>query len=485
MKQRYTILLTAFLLLVSQLSYAQKFRWLTGGGSTEIMNNGVYKGEWVTHMCTDDNGNVYTLALVGDYNIKADTFSLNQSFNATNGESWNTLFMSHDCNGNMRFAKLIECYKTTRNTGLAYHAGAVYVAGWFADSNKRIGYDATLTGKYYQCGYTSKFDTMGGYYWTKFIGPDTVSSYNKVSYDGDVTVDGQGNIHRFSTMSAGLELTPGNTSQWGSYDLKYDPNGNLLSVYKLQDIDSNYFITLARIDRTTNKSYVLFEYGGGTTTRSGTALAAYNPNGTQIWKDTTNVRAGFNLFTIENSAIYFTANSTQAFGPFTLKGMQVSNSLSSTGGYIAIIGKLDIANGNPQWMYHVDGTNGINSLYDITVLPDKSIAAFGNLAGFKKYRNDTINTIINEGWNPMLFVIDTIGNLIDWEQMHGSGFADNSSGGVICSDRKGNIYVGGKSEANMQAGNLPTYVSNGGNSDYFLGKFGFDCNCTSMANPTS
>lgn len=482
MKQRYILFFFCFLFLYTS-SFAQHFRWLTGGGSTETLNNGVYKGEWVTHMCTDDNGNVYSLALVGDYNIKADTFFLSQSYNPNANESWNTLFTSHDCNGNMRFAKLIECYNTSYNIGLAYHAGYVYVGGAFSDTNRRIGYDAKLPGKY-NFHSTSKFDTSGTYYWTQFIGPDTITTkYGAISV-GDVAVDGQGNIHRFVTTRAGVQLTPSITSQWGNYDLKYDPNGNLLSVYKLQDIDSNFFIRRARIDKTTNKSYVLFEYGGGTLTRSGTALAAYNSNGTQIWKDTTSIRGDFAEFTVANGAIFFTAVFEQALGPFTIKGMSVSNSIAATGA-VAVLGKLDITNGNPKWMYHVDGTNGINVLYDITVLPDQSIAAFGNLAGFKKYRADTINTIIAEGWNPMLFVIDTMGNLIDWEQMHGSGFADNSSGGMICSDKKGNIYVGGKSEANMQAGKLPTYVKNGGNSDYFLAKFGFDCNCTSMSNPTS
>ncbi|MBW7913074.1 MAG: T9SS type A sorting domain-containing protein [Taibaiella sp.] len=481
MKQLYILFFFSFLFLTTS-SFAQHFRWLTGGGSTETLNNGVYQGEWVTHMCTDDNGNVYTLALVGDYNIKADTFFLSQSFHPNNGASWNTLFMSHDCNGNMRFAKLIECYNTSYNIGLAYHAGHVYVGGAFSDTNRRIGYDAKLPGKY-NFHSTSKFDTSGTYYWTQFIGPDTITTKYGAIAVGDVAVDGQGNIHRFVTTRAGVQLTPSITSQWGSYDLKYDPNGNLLSVYKLQDIDSNFFIRRARIDKTTNKSYVLFEYGGGTITRSGTALVAYNPNGTQTWKDTTNVRGAFINFTVHNSNIYFNASNPQSFGPFTLKGMQVSNSISTTG-YIAVIGKINITNGNPQWMYHVEGTNSVTAFGDITVLPDNSIAAFGHYAGFKKYQNDTVGGMpLGSNYRPMVFVIDTLGALIDWTWLYGTDFYNR--GRVITSDKKGNIYFGGEVPLGIQAGKLPTYVKNGGNSDYYLGKFGFDCNCTSMANPTS
>ena len=46
MKQRY-ILFFFFFFFLSTSSFAQQFRWLTGGGSTEIMNNGVYKGQRV------------------------------------------------------------------------------------------------------------------------------------------------------------------------------------------------------------------------------------------------------------------------------------------------------------------------------------------------------------------------------------------------------------------------------------------------------
>lgn len=474
MKQRYILFFFSFLLL-STSTNAQHFRWLTGGGSTRTLNP---QEERVTHICTDDNGNVYSLAQVGNINIKADTFFQSA---VTTGD-FKILFMSHDCNGNMRFAKLLESNSNNNCQGLTYNAGKVYVAGDLYNTGKRIGYDATLPGKY-NFNFTSQFDTSGTYQWTRFIGPDTVTTlYGAVSV-GDIDVDGQGNIHRFTTLKSGVEITPSITSQWGNYDLKYDPSGNLLSVNRLQDIDSNYFIHRARIDKTTNKSYVLFEYGGGTTTRSGTALAAYNPNGTQIWKDTTNVRGAFINFTVHNSNIYFNASNPQSFGPFTVKGMQVSNSISSTG-YIAVIGKLNSINGNPQWMYHVDGTNSVTAFGDITVLPDNSIAVFGHYAGFKKFRNDTIGASpLNTPYRPMVFVIDTTGTLIDWTWMYGTDLYNR--GQVITSDKKGNIYLGGEVALGLQAGKLPAYTKNGGNNDYFLAKFGFDCNCTSMSNPTS
>ena len=72
-------------------------------------------------MCTDDNGNIYTLAEVNDKNIKADTF-FQSSINAT-GNQFKILLMSHDCEGNMRFAKLLQSSQNNRCHGLAYHNG--------------------------------------------------------------------------------------------------------------------------------------------------------------------------------------------------------------------------------------------------------------------------------------------------------------------------------------------------------------------------
>src|SRR5690606_24537746 len=105
-------------------------------------------------------------------NIKADTFF--QSAAAVQGD-WNILFMSHDCNGNMRFAKLIESNSTNICHGLVYSDGKVYVAGTLYNTGRKIGYDVTLPGTY-QFSFTSKFDTSGTYEWTKFIGPDDIST---------------------------------------------------------------------------------------------------------------------------------------------------------------------------------------------------------------------------------------------------------------------------------------------------------------------
>jgi len=54
----------------------------------------------------------------------------------------------------------------------------------------------------------------------------------------------------------------------------------------------------------------------------------------------------------------------------------------------------------------------------------------------------------------------------------------------ITSDKVGNVYIGGQVAdsifATNASGNIPAYYSVGGNTDFFIMKYGVDCNCTSM-----
>lgn len=487
MKKIYLSKISAFLIfavlcsLFQQEVNAQKFRWLTGGGSTDLLSNGAIKGEWISHMCTDDNGNVYSIALIGDYSIKADTFLLNQSFNASASDKWNVLLMKHDCNGKMKFAKLLECKESTISLGIAYNSGKVYVSGLMIKDNKRIGYD-NLPTRQQSSYFLLKVDTNSTFDWVKFVGPDNIATGSSVYSYGALATDGQGNIHMFISPQAGMEITPSLISKWRTYDLKYDVNGNLLDVKELQSIDTNYLIEKVQFDKQNNRYYALFKNNGGTITRSFNVLACYNADGTQRWKDTTNVRSGILDFQFSpNDGIYYTGGNN-ALNGFRLMGMSTNNKIHSTAAF-AVIGKIDISTGNPLWMRQIDGTNYLVGFAALEILPDKSIAALGLFDGKKIYGKDSLTSTIGEGGNPMLLVTDSDGRLLDWQEMRGSGNSDEVF--AMTSDKKGNIYFSGEAVADMQAGSLPKYVSNGGNSDYFIGKYGFDCNCAAMATPTS
>lgn len=136
MTKLYTLLIFLFLVFPSHGRY---YKWVTGGGSNGAIQN---QEEVVTHMCTDDNGNVYVLSQVGDNQITADSFYLPKAFNVgVNGYLPHILFTSYDCEGNMRFAKLIEAKNIAFPTGVVYSNGKIYVSGLMIGNKKRIGYD--------------------------------------------------------------------------------------------------------------------------------------------------------------------------------------------------------------------------------------------------------------------------------------------------------------------------------------------------------
>ena len=476
---------TIVVLLIGVVANAQQYRWMTGGGSSDVLSNGKYQGEWITNMCVDDNDNVYYTAVIGDYNIRVDSFYRSQSKNASSSDAWTLLFASYDCEGNLRFAKLIEASKVCEATGLVYSGGKVYMSGMLFGTNKHIGDDAAPS-RYYGGEFVLKYDTSGQYDWISFVGPDSQSTELGMWEQGALSVDGNGYIHYITTMKSGVRITPSITSQLGTYDLKYDVNGTLLSVTHLQSIDTEYVIEQVAIDKTTNNYYALFTIFSGTTTRSGTALVKYRPDGTMIWKDTTNIRAGFSSIELtDDGSLYFDGGGDYIYGGITVGGKTYNGSHFNKGS-IAVVGKLSPQTGQTLWMYGLECSNSILGFDDITILPDGSIGALGNIGGTVIYDHlvsDTMQPIVAEGHNPLFVNIDSNGLLIEWHQLHGAGFYDN--GRVLTSDKVGNVYVSGEVISDMRGDGAPKYTSGGGNSDYYLGRFGYSCDCTAPAFPVA
>jgi PKD repeat protein len=85
---------------------------------------------------------------------------------------------------------------------------------------------------------------------------------------------------------------------------------------------------------------------------------------------------------------------------------------------------------------------------------------------------DTLNAGV--GIDPLVAVVDTAGNIIDLKDIHGDGYYDEAF--AIASDTTGNLYVGGQVSDSIAEGSA-VYVSNGGNTDFFVIKYGYDCDC--------
>jgi hypothetical protein len=459
-------------LLIILLAYifpatAQKINWLNVGGSTDILSNGP-QYEAVANICVDDNKNTYILAQVGTNNIKADTFLQTADYNFV---TWHILFAKYDCNGNMRFAKLIQSRGYNLAGGLLYHKGKIYVAGSLPSTGKRIGYDASYSSTNVNT-FLSKFDTSGSLQWTKFLGPDIPNTSSNTGGAGCLAVDGSDHIHFFNYVGRNVQLTPSVLSTTGNYDLKYDVNGNLLSATKLQLHDTAYTVSQAEIDKTTGKYYVLFERYLSSPTRSSSYLTAYNPDGSQIWLDSVNLLGDLKYFAYKpNDGIYIPGY-VNSGNTFSLGGKSVPG---ATTGHSVTLTKIELTGGKAQWIKRVID-NQYGGQISMGMLPDYSLILGGTINGTMQMGSYTRSSKPGEFGNPVLINIDTNGNFLDYREMYGNG---NTEGVYeLTVDKVGSVYFGGLLRSNsIGADGLPAKAAVGGNSDFFVGRYGWDCSC--------
>jgi len=480
------ILLNSILFLFCFFSAnAQQFNWATGGGTAQDFSTDP-SNEWeqTKYICTDPNGNIYALSIVGNYPIYADTFYKSSAY----GTYPNTIITSYTCNGVMRWAKLIasddgDC----RPTGIvADSLGHIYVSGYFANlgTHLHIGYDTTTPTWTYQSASLIQFDTTGHFNWLRYVGDNSLVTYEGVGYIGDfLTLDAASNAHYFNYMRSGVHITPTVTSIGGTYDLVYNTAGTLVSQVRL-DLDSEWELNSAVIDPVTNKLYVSgeinqFIYGGFLTDTF--YAAAFDASRNLLWRYFCGHGDDDGLSGVvmdNNKNLIFCGGAQPISGPPTFSFN--SDSVSASGFEdISIIMKTD-TNGHVKWIKHYDGTLAVNYLSSITLLTNGKTAAVGTYAGLVTNGIVSIVTPPGDGQGPYLVVLDSTGDLQTIKQINGDGFYNGAN--VITSDKVGNLYVGGYVEDSIWAGTppIPAYHSVGGNTDFFIMKYGVNCSCTSM-----
>ena len=471
-------------------SYAQQFKWVKGGGTIQDFGSDpISTWEQTEFMCTDPNGNIYALSLVGNLPIYADTFYKSGAY----GVYPNTLITSYTCDGVMRWAKLIassggECLPYGI---VADSLGHVYVAGYFINGDLYIGYDTSIPIWTNQATDLIQFDTSGHFNWLDYVGDNTLSTeYGTVTFGSVLTMDGLNNVHFLNYMKTGVHITPTVTSLRGTYDLVYNSAGTLISETRL-DLDSEWCLNGAVIDPSTNKLYVSgqidqFIYGGFLTDTF--YAAAFDASRNLIWMyfcghgDDDGIQG----VVLDNSKhLHFSGSAqspTLTTVTFSYNGDSVMNTHYPLYDMSVIL--TTDTNGSPLWIKHYDNNIDVDYLNSITLLPNGKIAAAGTYAGLVTDGVASIVTPPGDGQGPFLVVVDSTGDLQTIKQINGDGFYNGAN--VITSDKVGNLYVGGYVEDSIWAGTpaIPAYQSIGGNTDFFIMKYGVNCSCTSMPTAT-
>lgn len=476
MKGRLLLLLCMAIISFNH-SGAQNYKWAIGGGSNSSL---MYSTDWeqVTHMCTDDNRNVYVTTTMGDDNIQADTFYMAHAFNPTCCGATPTphiFIASYNPDGKIRWAKLLDAQYFSRSYGIAYdNRGNIYTIGYLFGNNKHLGYDTVVTSDNLTC-FIVKYDTSGKFKWVRFIGSDTKATRDAAAFQSALAIDGQGFIHYYSLIKNGVEITPSITSTTGTYDLKYDSSGNLISAIKMP-MDTLGEIRKIVFKANTQTAYsivnVQFPAGAGD---HYWYVAKYSPSDSVIWSDTTNAGSAIDGIVFDdNNGIYLCATGPGLIyngDTIPIKGYQLS----------AVI-KIDTM-GRVKWHCAFDGYHGADNIVAyLTLLPNQDIAGTGVIAGTIKHGVDSITSPAKEGWNPVFVLLDSSGHLKKLDQFDGD--APYDFGTSITSDNIGNIYIGGWVGDSIFAKGISAYHSLGGETDFFVVKYGYNDGCTLSTEPT-
>jgi len=421
-------------------------------------------------MCTDLNGNLYAISTVGNEPVYADTFYSAAAY----ANDHDFLISSYTCTGQMRWAKLISSTSGPCDPYgiVADSLGNIYVAGALANGTLHIGTDTSITGLIYERTGIIQFNTSGHFNWIRYVGANDINSYDQTGSFSALALDGSGNAHLFTYMGSNVTVMPGNVSHYGEYDLSYNTTGTLLSAVRL-NMDSAWEVNAAVFNPVTNILYVSGirnQYLPGGDPIAASYAGAFDANRNLEWMDTIgNNAGGFGSVVYDKMGhLYFGGGGTDSF---TLNGYFVP------AGDNSLIAKMDTV-GKPMWVHRFHTTSSAAGISQITLLPNNLVAAIGIIGGTMTDGVNTITTPAGEGDNPFLTVLDTSGVVMSLLQIHSDGFYD--WGLSITSDKVGNIYAGGQVEDSIYATNVPAYHSVGGNTDFFIMKYGMDCDCTSM-----
>jgi PKD repeat protein len=478
----------------------QQYQWLKGGGSTVPYSGSTPNEirEDVRYIATDDRKNVYVAAQVFDTAIVADQFSAVNRLPSMH----KLLLARYDCEGSLKWAKVLECDGSVYTYGLKTYKGSVYLAGtfsghsygtnvWFG-TNRFIG-NTALTGTDSQRNFLARFDSLGSLSWIRFAGNKTQGDFMLflLSQTGAFNIDSKGVLHHFAYLRLGANIQSAVVNQTGNYDIRYDTAGNMLSYIRLA-VDTMFSFGRARVSPTnveissSGKLYAVLDRTIVTSALQlmapvGYMLCAFSPTGALLWKDTTgksvlggttNLRQTYydganGLYTVGNSA----------FGNFRFGTSNFSNTLTANGDISAVI-KTD-TNGVTKWISHTESVIGLGAccMQQLRIAPLGAgrIAAAGGATA--TIRNGKAIQKMGSGGNPYLLILDTSGRFLRFELLNQTSPQYDNYYTAMCPDSLGNLYLGGQVYDTVKPTNSLWYKRKGSFSDFYITKYGYGCNC--------
>lgn len=472
---RIFLLVTFFFLHFS--ASAQNFLWGRNGGSSSPTQG--IDDESVIDMATDQNGNVYILSYIFDNNPNVAGQTVPHFGFA------DVMVASFAPDGSVRWTKVIGTGSTDRPLALQTDKiGGVYIAASMNITNTEgfIDNDAIIP-KTDQNIVLIKYDLNGNYQWYRLPQADTVT-VQSWSTTGilDMSVDGNGNTYALAQLAPGIYGGSGGAvvTTLGDYILKYDASGNFTGIINIDLYleDENGAYAEMALDETNQRFYIVGvrDRFSGKTVRMGSTMvslggyvASFDINGSFLWvKDNSLDYGGFiGRPVFDNAGNIFMVGALETGDNFG--GYPVANN----GGYTPLVAKMD-KNGSFLWVKEVESGYGILP-YTIALRNADEVMMSGSYARSVKWTNST-DTILNKPPNDAYDLFITRFSTSDGS-VKGMDWISSTSGyneypTRMASDGNNNVYIGGNFQSDMKVNALNYLTSTGGNTDWFLIKYG-------------
>jgi hypothetical protein len=477
------LLLTLHLFLFSCYTiYAQAPSWQWGirGGSADTYGAG--PDETVVDMATDQHGNIYVLSTVLQTALNVDGHSV------TGYGGQDILISSFKCDGTYRWAKDIGT--NTDDVPLAIKVdtfGYIYMTGALAGGSltRHISTDTTWTSSSYQSLFLLKYDTAGNYKWIRFPQPDTITTlgeaFNPYTVPLDMDIDGAGNIYLLCNLEPGGYVGGSYVvSTMSTHILKYDTSGSFIGGIPMQITTTGGYSNLRMKRSKSDKYYITGNVNYGTTLTFGSTpitqalfFGCFDNSGTSIWaiQNTEYYSGWFGRPAIDAQQNIYLNGSTASTDTFA--GYIVSGGGSTA---VPFIVKLD-TNGINIWAKNavVNAATVSNAI----TLNSGEADISGRYPGLLKWAGyaDSLNLPSSSGYH--IFVArfnSTTDSVLGMDSLASTTGVDNDAT-AMTSDNFGNFYVGGDFAVSLTV-NGTTLNSIGGNSDFFVAKYGTaNCEC--------
>lgn len=514
------MLLILFLFTLS--SNAQSFQWGASGGGTDDSPN-IDRAEQMKYITTDSEGNVYGITKVSNNGLIINGVSKPDIANSSSfGRS---ALVSYSCDGAFRWSKIIgqlgggvgiRAVKidAQNNVCIAGGASMLYNLQFDSDATQPCSYTASGGITTYQgckSAFIVKYDMNGNLLWINYPEGTFINNnnngdyYTNRGYINDLDLDNDGNLYALCSLNEGSfcngayvnnvagELLNGNSGVTTSrHILKFNSQGVFLEGHQMQMPIAQYQLRNVKSVRSKNSGnyYFIAQIDAFVTTfpivngepiNKFKNIFAYSNQGQFLWRVESvgnNFTGPFTQVIVDDDENIYICGVTTGTKPnqpvyesFAGEAFYIDEDCN-TGG-LPIVVKL-----NPQGI----GIYGANPNFESSGSPDRYLTLNGNEIGLGmpiyglKWENKVFTPTFNSSGAGIVRLDKNTGSVIDINQI-----APTVNGGsyttAITNDHLGNYMVGGGMGGSINVGSS-TLVSNGGNTDFLIAKFGTDnCDC--------